>query len=174
MISRSVSCWIHLIDKSRFCLTAKLVFCFVFWFSRLLPRVVFELMLYPCELYPLWKFNWEVQMCILCIVSGFRNRPKSDLSRNPQYCYFSLIFFAVLDSTDKYLKDGAAQFCSKNRQTCRIRNRICGIANTLWNPQTNNKTCVLLNWAVAESANCKWNPQFLIGIRILFADPVYI
>ena len=41
----------------------------------------------------------------LCIVSGFHNRPKSDLSRNPQHCYFSLIIFAVLDSTNKYLKN---------------------------------------------------------------------
>ena len=43
-------------------------------------------------------------MCIMCILSGFRNRPKSDLSRNWQHCYFSTIFFAVLDSTNKNLK----------------------------------------------------------------------
>ena len=37
-------------------------------------------------------------------------------------------------------------------QICGIRNRICAIQNRLWNPQTNNETFVLLNWAVADSA----------------------
>ena len=45
------------------------------------------------------KLHYEAKLCILCIVSGIRNRPKSDLLRNPQHCYFSLIFNAVLDST---------------------------------------------------------------------------
>ena len=78
----------------------------------------------------------------LCIASGFGNRPRSDLSRNPQHSYFSLVFFAVLDSTNKYLKDCTAQNRFKNRQVCGIRNRLRGIQNPLWNPQTNNKTCV--------------------------------
>ena len=69
------------------------------------------------------KFHYEAKLCILCIVSGIRNRPKSDLSRNPQHCYFSLIFYAVLDSTNKYLNHCTAQNRSKNR-------RICGICNS--------------------------------------------
>ena len=32
---------------------------------------------------------------------GFHDRPKSDLSRNPHHGYFSLIFFAVMASTNK-------------------------------------------------------------------------
>ena len=87
-------------------------------------------------------FHYEANLCIL---SGSRNKPKSGLSRNSQLCYFSLIFFAVLDSTNKYLKHGTAQTCSKNRQ-------FCGIQNSLWNPHSNNKTLLYLNWAIADSA----------------------
>ena len=47
--------------------------------------------------------HYEAKLCILGIVSGFHNRPKSDLSRNPQHCF---IFFAILDSTNKYLNTG--------------------------------------------------------------------
>ena len=86
------------------------------------------------------------------LVRGFRNRPKSDLFRNPQQYYIYLIFFAVLDSTVKYVKHCTVQNCSKNRRICGIRIRICGIQNTLWNPQKNNETFVWLHWAVAESA----------------------
>ena len=71
--------------------------------------------------------HYEAKLCILCIVSGIRNRPKSDLLRNPQHCYFSLIFYAVLDSTNKYLNHCTAQNRSKNRQICGILNCICGI-----------------------------------------------
>ena len=75
--------------------------------------------------------HFEAKLCILCIVSGFRNRPKSDLSRNSQHCYFSLIFFAVLDFTNKYLKHCTAQNRSKNtfaesRTICRIHKQIIG------------------------------------------------
>ena len=67
------------------------------------------------------KVTLRGQLCIiLCIVSGIRNRPKSDLSRNPQHCYFSLIFCAVLDSTNKYLNHCTAQNCSKIDCRCRI------------------------------------------------------
>ena len=52
------------------------------------------------------------------------------------------IFFAVMNSTNKYLKHCSAQKSSKNRRICGIRKRICGIQNSLWSPQTNNKTCV--------------------------------
>ena len=38
----------------------------------------------------------------------------------------------------------------------------CVIRNCNWNIQT-----------VIKSVNCKWNPQIVSGIRILFADSVY-
>ena len=88
------------------------------------------------------NLHYEAKLCILCILCGFHNRPKSDLWRNQHHCYFSLIFFDVMDSTNKYLKHCSAQNRSKNRRVCGIRNRICGIQNSLWSPQTNNKTCV--------------------------------
>ena len=84
-----------------------------------------------------------------------------------------LLFFDLLcclDSANKYLKHCTVQNRSKNRWFCGIRNRISGIQNNLWNPHTNNETCVKLNWAVAEpatvsgSANCKSNPQIVRGI----------
>ena len=89
--------------------------------------------------------HYEAKLCILCIVSGIRNRPKSVLSRNPQHCYCSLIFYAVLDFTNKYLNHCTAQNRSKSMRICGIRNSICGIQNSLWNPQTNDKTFVSLN-----------------------------
>ena len=94
--------------------------------------------------------QYEAKLCIHCIVSGILNRPKSDLSRNLQHCNFSLIFYAVLDSTNKYLNHCTAQNCSKNRRFCGIRNCIRGIHNSLWNPQTNDKISVSLNWADAD------------------------
>ena len=50
-----------------------------------------------------WVFysNYEANLCILWIVSGFRNRQTTNLTQNPQNCYFSLIFAVVLDSMDK-------------------------------------------------------------------------
>ena len=51
--------------------------------------------------------DYEAKLCILCIVSGISNMPKSDLPRNPQHCYFSLIFYAVLESATK-------QMCRQN------------------------------------------------------------
>ena len=74
-----------------------------------------------------FEFNhYEDKLCILCIVSGIRNRPKSDLLRNSLHCYFSLIFFAILDSTIKYLKDCTAQNQFINMQNFGTRNHICG------------------------------------------------
>ena len=35
------------------------------------------------------------KLCILCIVCGFHNRPKSDFLRFLNRCYFSLIFFLL-------------------------------------------------------------------------------
>ena len=84
-------------------------------------------------------------MCILCNERVFGNGPKSDLLRNPQLCLFSLIFFADFDSTNKYFKHCTAQNRFKNSRICGIRKRICGIQNSLWNPQTSYKAFVLLN-----------------------------
>ena len=67
-------------------------------------------------------------------------------------CYFSWIIYAVFDSTNKHLNHCTAQNRLKNRRNCGIRNCICGIQNSVWNPQTNDKTFVSLNWAVEESA----------------------
>ena len=112
--------------------------------------------------------------------------PKQDLSRNPQHCYFSLTFFAVLDSANKYLKQCTVQNRSKNRQNCGICNRICaiqeqfvksthkyqdmckvelsccGIRNCKRNPQTVSRIRKLR----VGSANCKWNPHFFCGVRL--------
>ena len=57
--------------------------------------------------------NFFYKLCILCIVCGFHNRPKSDLSRNPHHCLFSLIFFADMDSTNNYSKHCSSENCSK-------------------------------------------------------------
>ena len=72
-------------------------------------------------------------MHILCFASEFRNRPKSDLSWNLQQCYISLIFFAVLDSTNKYLKNCTAQnrckiaaVFAKPKTVCAILEQIIG------------------------------------------------
>ena len=62
---------------------------------------------------------------------SFRNRSKAELPRNPQHCYLSLIFFAVLNSTDKYFKNCIAQYGSKKRQFCGIRNKIYEIRNEI-------------------------------------------
>ena len=80
------------------------------WFHLLSPlgpsassRLLSVLSVYFLRLY------YDAKLCILCIVCGIRNWPKSDLSRNPQHCYFSLIFYAVLDSTNKYLNHCTAK-----------------------------------------------------------------
>ena len=94
----------------------------------------------------------------------------------PIHRYFSLIFFAVLDSTNIYQKQFTTQNCSKNRQICGIGKNISRIWNRLWNLETNNETFVKLKWALrnpqllAESANCILTPRIVRGIRILFAD----
>ena len=59
------------------------------------------------------RLHYETKLCILCIVSGFPNRPK------------------FLDSTNKHLKHCTAQNCSKHRRICGIRNLICKIPNSL-------------------------------------------
>ena len=46
-------------------------------------------------------FQYEAKLWILWIAGEFRNKQKSDLPRDPQHWYFSLIFSAVLDSKDK-------------------------------------------------------------------------
>ena len=89
--------------------------------------------------------------------------------RNPQQAKYrfvavpatSLLFFDLLccfGFQNKYVKYCTAQNRSKNRQ-------ICEIQISLWNPQTNDKTFVSLNWAVAESTTVS-------GIR-KFADSAY-
>ena len=69
--------------------------------------------------------HYGAKLGIPCIVSGFRNRPRSNLSRNPQlYYFFDLL--RCLDSTNKNLKHSTAQnHRTKNRRNCGIRNRIC-------------------------------------------------
>ena len=58
---------------------------------------------------------------------------------------------------------------SRSRRKCGTRNCICGIQNRLWNPQTNDQTCVLVNRAaVAEFAA---DPQVVSGIRIWLRIP---
>ena len=52
----------------------------------------------------LGSFHYEAKLCILCIVSGVRSRPQSDFPRNLQLCYFSLIFFDVLDNKKQIRK----------------------------------------------------------------------
>ena len=107
-------------------------------------------------------------MCIMCIVSGFRNWIKS-------YYYFSLIFFAVLDSTIKYLEDCAAQNRCRNQQICGISKRIFGIKDSLWNPQTNKQKDMCIDkLSCCGIRNSKRNPEIVIGIGVLFADSVYI
>ena len=64
-----------------------------------------------------FMMHYEAKLCILCIVKGFRYRSKSNLS---QHCYFSLIFFAVSDSRNKYLKPCTAQNCSKIGEICEM------------------------------------------------------
>ena len=49
------------------------------------------------------NLHYEAKLIIMCIVSGFRSTTKTDLSRNMQLCYFSLIFFAVLEQIPKTL-----------------------------------------------------------------------
>ena len=53
-----------------------------------------------------------------------------------------ILLFAVFDCTNKNVKHCTAQNISENRRFCGIRNRTCGMQNSLWNPQTNNKTFV--------------------------------
>ena len=89
--------------------------------SCFLLRVVFH--------FDLYSDHYEAKLGILCIASGFRKQPKSNLLWNPQHCYFSLIFFAVLDSKNYYLKYCTAQNFSKNRRICGFCNRVCGIYN---------------------------------------------
>ena len=121
--------------------------------TRLHVNISCFVRIFSCDSSTLYKnpvLQYEAKLCIHCIVSGILNRPESDLSRIPHYCYFSLIFYAVLDSTNKHLNHCTAQNCSKNMRICGIRNCIRGIHNSLWNQQINDKMFVSLNWAVAD------------------------
>ena len=125
---------------------------------------------------------YEAKLCFLCLVGGFCNRSKLDLSRNPQLCYFSLIFFTVLDSTNKYLKHSTAQNCSKHSPICGIRHRIPYLRNPEQFVESTNKYgLVRVNTDIGIDKlsccgirNCKWNQQIVSGILILFMDSVYI
>ena len=117
--------------------------------------------------------NREAKLCILCIVRGFRSRPKSVFSRNPQRCYFSFIFFAVLDFTNKYLKHCTCQNRPENRRICEIRILyLSGIQNILGYKQiirhVYSYMCIV-NVAVALSGIriCKWNPQIVKSMRFV-------
>ena len=103
--------------------------------------------------------NYEAKLCILCIVNGFRNRPKSDLSRNPQYWYFSLIFFAVFDSRNKHLKYCTAQNCSKIGKFGTVYGTHKRIIRHMYSYIQLFRNLQLQ----AESANGKWNPHFVCG-----------
>ena len=75
-------------------------------------------------------------MSIVCLLSRFRNRQKSDLSRNPQLCYFYLIFLAFSDSTNTKNKlplkiapktsdfAKSATVLAESRTVCGIHNQI--------------------------------------------------
>ena len=94
--------------------------------------------------------------CAFCdFASGFRNKQKkTELVRNPPHCFFSLIFFAVLDSTDSKLKHFNAQNRSKNRQRCEQ-----------FLESTNKNYCMCL--VNLSFRNCNWNPKIVSGIRKL-------
>ena len=81
--------------------------------------------------------HYGAKLCILCIISGFRNKLKSDLSRrNPQHCCFSLNFFAVLVSINKYQKHCTGQNCSKCADKIYVT-AICTRNSSkfcMWNP----------------------------------------
>ena len=71
----------------------------MFHYDELLITILY----FEYALYPLESFFRKSQIitksnCALC---GFPNRSKKELMQNPQYCCFSLIFSAVLESTDK-------------------------------------------------------------------------
>ena len=53
--------------------------------------------------------SYALQSQTIHFVSGTRNKPKSNFLWNQQHCYLCLIFFAVLDSTNRYLKHCTAQ-----------------------------------------------------------------
>ena len=103
------------------------------------------------------QFHYEAKLCILCIVIGFRNRPKSDLSRNPQFCYFSLIFFAVLDSTNKY----------QNIVPLKIAPKIGEIQNIFLESTNNQLDICIVKLSFCGFCKCKRNPQRVSGIRKL-------
>ena len=89
--------------------------------------------------------NCEAKLCILCIASGFCNRPQSYLSRNLQH----LLFFFDLSWCFEFRKQiPKTLYRSKslqNRRICGIRNSIslhlriphtfCGIHLQLRNPE---------------------------------------
>ena len=74
-----------------------------------------------------WSLRGQTGHSVPC--KRISQKPKSNLFWNPQHCYFSLIFFAVLDSKTNYLKHCTAQNFSKNRRIWGICNRICGMYN---------------------------------------------
>ena len=117
--------------------------------------------------------HYEAKLCILYFVNGIRNRPKSDLLRNPQHFLFSLMFFDVLDTTNKHLKYCTAQNRSKNRQFCGIRNfiwgskTVCGIHKQIRRHVYSYMELLRNPQLQAESANCTRSPQIVNGIRKL-------
>ena len=118
--------------------------------------------------------HYEATLCILCTVNGFCNRQISNLLRNPQHCYNSLIFFAVLDSTNKYLKHCTVQNLSKKgefaesltvfRESSR---RLCGIHKQIMRHVYSSIELLRIRKLLVESATCKWNPQLVSGFRKL-------
>ena len=49
-----------------------------------------NLNLFDFKILTIILLHYEAKLCILCIVSRILNRPKSDVSRNPQHCYIFL------------------------------------------------------------------------------------
>ena len=68
---------------------------------------------YNCHI---WELSLRGQTVLLCFVCGFHNRSKSDLSRNPHHCYFSLILFAVCCYDGLHKQILITLFCSKPLQ----------------------------------------------------------
>ena len=74
---------------------------------------------------------------------------------------FSMIFFAVLDSKNKYQKQCRGQNCNKTRQICRIHNTVCGIKQ-VYSQIEITRNCERNPHFVCQtvrSVHCKLNPQ---------------
>ena len=99
--------------------------------------------------------HYKAKLFILCIVSGTRIKPKSNLLRNKQHCYFSLIFFAVLDSLNRYLKH------------CTAQNPYLLNPEQFFESTNKEQDINIAKLSCWGTHNCKRNPQIVCGIRKL-------